>query len=312
MRQIRDGLFWGFFLLHTLTIIAQTKMVSDNDINTSLNSFIEDSNKAMITATPEMIEGYYSDDIYLMPAFQKTLIGKENAMRYHKAFFDRFDIIEYKRKNIEALDLGSQICVLGEFTMKIRLKNGTAVEELNGKYMNIWIKQETNISLLSEIWNYNHHTDITEQLKFDNIPGTILAYQEHLPINSNIRFEIASINHFTEEFIAQRDHTLWAQLYADDAIAFFSYKPMFKDKTTLDKFIKDHVVELPIFEKLDIRNNYINDLGDYVVNYASHIANWRNNEHSGISTGKGIKIWQRAPNGTLKIVRQISTYDYNY
>ncbi|WP_378172521.1 hypothetical protein [Aquimarina sp. SS2-1] len=139
-----------------------------------------------------------------------------------------------------------------------------------------------------------------------------MAYQGHLPVNSNIRFELAALNQFMEEFISQGDHILWSQLYTYDAIALFSYEPMYQDKKLLDSFIKDHVAELPIFEELDIRNNHIDDLGTYIVNYASHIANWRNNEYSGISTGKGIKIWRREPNGSLKIVRQIATYDYNY
>ncbi|MBW1297747.1 DUF4440 domain-containing protein [Aquimarina litoralis] len=313
MRLIKMILFYVFLAsINFQDITAKTLSIKNISIETKLTQFINDYNKGMQTANAEIIVQHYDKEMYLMPAFQKTLLGKDNALIYHKAFFDRFEIIAYERKNFETLDLGPQLCVLGEFKMKVRLKEGTKVEELNGKYMNIWKKEKGDVSLISEIWNYNHHTDLTDQLKFDTIPGTVLAYQGHLPINNNIRFEIASINHFTEEFIAHRDHMLWMQLYAEDAIALFSYKPVFKDRNMLDQFIKDHVAELPIFEKLDIRNNYINDLGEYVVNYASHIANWRNNEYSGISTGKGIKIWRRAANGTLKIVRQISTYDYNY
>ena len=313
MRLIQT--FLSFLFLTTIFFQetqANTNLMDEVSIEKQLNEFIRDYNQGMQSSDAEIIVKHYDKEMYLMPAFQKTLLGKENAFLYHKAFFDRFDILAYERENFETLDLGSQLCVLGEFKMKVRLKNENQVVELHGKYMDIWKKEQTDITLISEIWNYNHHTDLTEQLKFNEVPGTVLAYQGHLPINDNIRFEIASINHFTEEFIAHRDHNLWKQLYAKDAIALFSYKPVFKNKNALDQFIKDHVAELPIFEKLDIRNNYINDLGEYVVNYASHIANWRNSEYSGISTGKGIKIWRRAPNGTLKIVRQISTYDYNY
>ena len=291
---------------------ADTIQITDPKIETQLNQYSTDYNQGMQTSTPELIVQHYSEDMYLMPAFQKTLLGKGNALLYHKAFFDRFDIVAYHRADFEILDLGAQLCVLGEFSLKVRLKGQNKVEALNGKYMDIWKKEKDRISLISELWNYNHHTDLTEHLKFDTVPGTVLAYQSHLPIDSNIRFEIASINHFTEEFITQHDHTLWSQLYADNAIALYSYQPVIKDKNTLDHFLKEHTAELPIFEKLDIRNHHIVDLGKYVVNYASHIANWRNNAHSGISTGKGIKIWRRAPNGSLKIACQISTYDYNY
>ncbi|MBQ4821646.1 nuclear transport factor 2 family protein [Aquimarina sp. MMG016] len=293
------------------SVVAQTKSIP-NEIEAYLNKFIVDYNKGIQDADPQLFVKYYDKDIRLMPAFQKTLLGKENATIYHKAFFDRFDILEYKRGQIETLDLGAQLCVLGTFSMKVRLKNSVQIEELKGKYIDIWKKEGESLSLISEIWNYNHHTDLTEHLKFDNVPGTVLAYQGHLPVDNDIRFELAALNQFMEEFISQGDHKIWSQLYANDVIAMFSYKPIYRDKKSLDTFLEAHVAELPIFEKLDIRNDHIDDLGTYVVNYASHIANWRNDEYSGISTGKGIKIWRREPNGSLKIIRQIATYDYNY
>ncbi|WP_298311176.1 hypothetical protein [uncultured Aquimarina sp.] len=315
MRHFRNNfllLLLFLIFLNVQPVIAQTELIATENIEVYLNQFIVDYTKGMQNANDKFFAKYYEKDIRLMPAFQKTLLGKDNASIYHKAFFDRFDILEYKRENIETLDLGSQLAIIGTFEMKVRLKNTEREEELKGKYIDIWRKGEGNPLLISEIWNYDHHTDLTEQLKFDHVPGTVLAFQGHLPVDNNIRFEIASINSFTEEFISHHDHTLWSQIYADDAIALFSYKPIFRDKKSLDVFIKSHVAELPVFEKLDIRNNHIDDLGVYVVNIASHIANWRNTEYSGISTGKGIKIWKRAPNGSLKIFRQISTYDYNY
>ncbi|MFD2561199.1 hypothetical protein [Aquimarina rubra] len=313
MRQTKINVLLPIIILMSIQVVmAQNKSIVKEDLNVFLNKFTNDYIKGMLEVNTEIFTQYYAPDIRLMPAFQKTLLGKENASIYHKAFFDRFEILDYKRENIEILDLDTQLSVLGTFVMKLRLKNSEKVEELQGKYMDIWKKEHNKLSLISEIWNYNHHTDLTEQLKFDNVPGTVLAFQGHLPIDTNVRFEIEAINNFTEEFIAYRDHKLWSQLYANDVIAMFSYKPMYRDKKSLGVFIKKHVEELPIFEKLDIRNNHIDDLGDYVVNYASHIANWRNDSYSGISTGKGIKIWRREPNGSLKIVRQIATYDYNY
>ncbi|WP_299438412.1 nuclear transport factor 2 family protein [uncultured Aquimarina sp.] len=313
MRYIRNIFFCTFLLFVNFpNVIAKTVPINEESINDYMNKFIIDCTKGMLTANPEIIVSYYSEDIRLMPAFQKTLLGKENASIYHKAFFERFNILKYKRENLEILDLGSQFSVLGTFTMKIQLKSTKQIKELKGKYMDIWEKEEGKFSLISEIWNYNHHTDFTEHLKFNNVPGTVLAYQEHLPINNDIRFELAALNRFMEEFISQGDHKLWSQLYTNDVISMFSYKPMYLDKESLDTFLKYHVAELPIFEKLDIRNNHIDDLGTYIVNYASHIANWRNDDYSGISTGKGIKIWRRQSNGSLKIVRQIATYDYNY
>ena len=64
-----------------------------------------------------------------------------------------------------------------------------------------------------------------------------------------------------------------------------------------------------MFEKLDLRTHRIDDLRDYVIEYASGVANWRVGESSGVSLGKNILVWRRESGGTLKIWRAMSMYD---
>ena len=64
-----------------------------------------------------------------------------------------------------------------------------------------------------------------------------------------------------------------------------------------------------MFEKLDIRNDRVDDLNDFVIEYASHIAIVRNGDWSGVFTGKDLAIWRRTKNGSLKIFRHIAMYD---
>ncbi|WP_299256234.1 DUF4440 domain-containing protein [uncultured Aquimarina sp.] len=305
----------NFFLLTLISasiqcVVAQTESITNESIEEAyLNKFIVDYNKGMLSANPEDIVNYYSEDIRLMPAFQKTLLGKENALPYHKAFFDRFDVLEYNRETIETLDLGGQLCVLGIFTIKVKLKASEKVEELKGKYIDIWKKESGKLFLISEIWNYNHHTPLTDDLRFHNLPGVVIAFQPHLPLDTDIRYEIGALDQLLETVIRQHDHISWSMAYDQDGIFLYSYQPVYYGRKELDPFIEKHMKELPIFEKLDVRNDRIDDFGTYVVEYASHIANWRRDDASGISTGKGIRIWKRQPNCSLKIFRQIATYD---
>jgi hypothetical protein len=69
------------------------------------------------------------------------------------------------------------------------------------------------------------------------------------------------------------------------------------------------VQHLPVFEKLDMRNDRIEVTGRYVIECASHVANWRNGESSGVNTGKNIRIWRREPDGALRIFLAIGMYD---
>jgi hypothetical protein len=89
----------------------------------------------------------------------------------------------------------------------------------------------------------------------------------------------------------------------------YSFNPIQKGRKALDEFLETHVNEMPIFEKLDIRNDRIDDLGMFVIEYASHIAVWRNGGSSGVNTGKDLRIWRRETDGSLKILRSMAMYD---
>src|SRR5690606_11346530 len=103
-----------------------------------LNKFRAEYTKSLINKNPELVAGYFSENIRLMPAFQKTIMGKGNTILYHTAFSDRFDTKSYHRNELEILDLGSQVVELGKLSMKIILKSTGKDYELIGKYMNIW------------------------------------------------------------------------------------------------------------------------------------------------------------------------------
>ena len=45
------------------------------------------------------------------------------------------------------------------------------------------------------------------------------------------------------------------------------------------------------------------------MEYASHVANRRSGDHSGVNTGKNLKIWRREADGSLKIFRSIDMYE---
>ncbi|MEJ0057865.1 MAG: hypothetical protein WDN75_20785 [Bacteroidota bacterium] len=112
-----------------------------------------------------------------------------------------------------------------------------------------------------------------------------------------------------EIVIPQGDAKMWSQFYADDASWLYTGNSIVQGRKSLDDFFEKHVKELPIFEKLDVRNDRIDDLGNYVVEYASHIAIIRNGDFSGVFTGKDLVVWRREPKGPLKIFRHIAMYD---
>lgn len=311
MSQIKPLFLLVVLIFTNITYtFPQSTVKADEKTITYLKKFRSDYIKGVMDKKPEVIHAYYAENIRLMTEFQKTVMGKANVLLYHKTFQARFDVTSYARTEIEIFDLGSMVVEHGLFEMKMKSKNTGKEHEAKGKYQNIWEKAGNDkLVLITEGWNYNHQPEIEQQLRFDDIPAVDVAIQAHVPVNSHVSFELAALNRLMEATISQHDGKLWSQFYSDNAILFAQRHSLYDGRKAIDDYIEMHVKELPVFEKLDIRNDRIDVLGEYVIEYASHIATWRSGEYSGVGLGKDLRIWRREKNGSLKIFRHIGMYD---
>jgi hypothetical protein len=146
-------------------------------------------------------------------------------------------------------------------------------------------------------------------LKFGEVPGIHAALLPNVHVNNNLSFELNALNRLLDETVTQHDGNIWSQYYADDAMLIPGYHLPRRGRKEIDEYIQMHVKELPVFEELDIRNDRIDNLGAFVVEYASHIASWRNGNSSGVGLGKNIRIWRREPDHSLKVFRSMGMYD---
>lgn len=295
--------------INALPASAQTHTPPDAKRMAYLKQFRSDYIKSRYNKKAELVQSYYANTIRLMPEFQKTIIGKENMLAYDNAFSTRFELSDYTRTENEIIDLGTQIIEIGSFTGKLTLRETHQSEEVKGKYIDIWIKEKESLTLITQAWNYDHALPWEDRLKFVDVTYTDVALQAHVPINNPVSFELAALNRLMEKTISEQDEKIWLQFYADDGSFMYSRTPVVKGKKELNTFLQYHVKELPVFEKLDVRNDRIDDLGNYVIEYASHIAIIRNGDFSGVFTGKDLAIWRRESNGSLKIFRHIGMYD---
>ncbi|WP_338876457.1 nuclear transport factor 2 family protein [Spirosoma sp. SC4-14] len=275
-----------------------------------LKQYRADYVNSLLNAQTERLPDYWTDGIRLMTESQRTMIGAKPVLTYYNAFLNRFTVKSYTRTELEILDLGKQVAEYGQFSLTIAQKTSGKQYNLKGNYQTIWEKQDnTKLAVITEGWNYDHWLDLADLLRFPQIPVVDVALQAHLPVNSPIRFELAALNRLMEKTIAEHDAKLWMQFYSDESILFAQHHSFYKGRKEIDAYIEMHTKELPIFEKLDVRNDRIDDLGPFVIEYASHIANWRNGESSGIGLGKDLRIWRREANGSLKIFRHMGMYD---
>jgi len=287
-----------------------TSAFREAHLEAHLERFRGDYARAVLGGSPDPILGYYAEDVRLMPEFQKTVLSRDHAAAYHRAFAGRFAVGAYRRAATEALDLGPRVVEHGVFTVQLTERATGRAHELRGKYQDIWARRpDGGLSLVTQAWNYDHPTALDQQLRFPAVPSVDVALQPHVPINSAISFELAALNRLAEVTITQHDARIWAQFYAADAALRYSRHPVYAGRAAIDAFLAAHVRGLAVFEQLAIRTDRIDDLGRYVVEYASHIAVVRFGEGSAVVTGKNTVIWRREPGGALKVFRGMAMYD---
>jgi len=279
------------------------------DIRIQLDQFRRDFVQCQSDHKFERLQNYYDDDLRFMPEFQKTVMGKKNADLYNQAFAKHFDIRNYERRDTEVIDLGERVVEIGFFTATLSPKNKQPIA-MRGKYLDLWKKRNGELSLITQAWNYDLSLPWESEFQLDEVPSENVALRAHVPVKDNISFEITAINSLMENTISQHDGKIWSLVYSDDGSFLYSRTAPIVGRAALDSFLKEHAGGTVVFERLAIRNDRIDDLGKYVIGYASHVAVVRGDNFSGVTTGKDLAIWRREPSGPLKVFRHIAMYDW--
>jgi ketosteroid isomerase-like protein len=307
--RLAAGLIAVFGTLPAAVAESKTPAVAQAHLD-RLDRFRTDHPQSLVNATPGRTLEQCAESVRLMPAYQWTVLGKANASAYYRAFLDRFQVREFRRELGETADFGGQVGEYGRFTQQLTRKSSGREYALVGKYLDLWEKTaDGGLRLITQVWSYDEPLEFGDELRFAEVPAVQMAFQAHVPVKGGISFELAALNKLHEVAISQHDGAVWSQFFADDAVLIPTYTPARRGRQAIDDYVNAHVQHLPVFEKLDIRNDRIDDLGDYVIEYATHVANWRHGDASGVNTGKNIRIWRREPSGALRFFWQMGNYD---
>jgi ketosteroid isomerase-like protein len=278
--------------------------------NESLATYRAGHVQAVLAESVDRVMGPHAENVRLIPPYHGTVFGRANVRAYYAAFFARFEVRKYQREVVKVFDLGPRLVEIGRLTMALTLPNDPRVHEIRGSYMDIWEQAgDKPTNLITHFWNTDKYPEIGSELKFASVPNVRTALEAHVPIKDHLSFELAALNKLHEVAITQGDDKVWAQFFSDDAVLLATHHGLVQGKPAIEAYLAGHVKEMPIFEKLDIRNDAIDVAGRYIIEYASHVANWRNGDSSGVNTGKNIRLWRREPGGSLKMFCGIGTYD---
>lgn len=297
------------FLFAIISTIASVSYAQTGAVESSLKDFRSAYTSGLIKGDLSPLPKFFDDDVRLMPEVNMTVKGKQNVKLYYEAFSKRFAVSEFTRTPSETIDLGDFVVEWGLFEQHLSLRSSGARLDLRGKYMDIWTKKPGRLMLISQAWNYSHNVEQQDLLRLNDVPVTNVALASHVPINSNITFELAGLNELMESIIIQHDAPRWKMFYTDDGNFLYSRSPVYQGRKEIDTFLDDHVQGLPVFEKLDIRADRVEVSGQYIIEFASHTAFVRGTDWSGVGTGKDVRIWRRGADCSLKIFRHIGMYD---
>lgn len=275
-----------------------------------LQSYRERQVAAMRSGDASFVAPAAAGDIRLMTEAQPTVIGAANASAYFRALFSRWSVADYARTPAGDYSLGSHLVEVGRFAARLTRKADGAAWSGNGKYLELWTRRADGTpALAASIWNYDTVPPDGDSMRFAEVPATRTALVRRAPVDSDVTFELAALGRLLESAVTAHDDVLWSRFYDDQALLLPNNGPWCGGKGAIDAYLADHCRQLPVFEKLDIRNDHVVPDGDFVFEFASHVASWRAGDSSGVSTGKNLRIWRREPDHALKIIFQISAYD---
>jgi ketosteroid isomerase-like protein len=298
-----------FSILLTHPVLAQEAPVSSGH-RSWLDSYRSAYSQAVLEETVDPLVTRLSEDVRLMPPYHASVFGRNNARAYYAAFLERFDVRQYQRVEVKTFDLGLRLMEVGRFTMSLTARGDARLHQISGSYMDIWeVAAGKPSTLLTQVWNTDSYPAIANDLRFSDVPGVRTAFEARVPVKDSLSFELAALNKLHEVAITQADAKVWSLFFADDAVLLANHHGLVQGRAAIDEHFGAYVKQLPIFEKLDIRNDAIDPAGRFIIEYASHVANWRNGDSSGVNTGKNIRVWRREPGGSLRTICGIGNYD---
>jgi S-formylglutathione hydrolase FrmB/ketosteroid isomerase-like protein len=265
--------------------------------------------EAMIAGDPDALARLYRADAMSMPEYQPALYGTAQIAAYHRAIGERRRVTGYVPVTSEIFDLGTSVVEIGTFTISWSVAGG-AVEEERGKYIHVWgVEGDGGLRLKSDVRGY-----------FRALPDPA-AFFVAMPEGRPPSFGpgdpgLAQLLRARNDrnAVAVRTHDVEAKIadYAEDAVIM-----PFADtnKTGIVEIIPylttyTNAGRAATFDSVRVWNVGFESSGAYVLEYPKFRVGWRTADASGVVKGGGLRLWRRRANGSLELLRQIGTHDY--
>jgi ketosteroid isomerase-like protein len=156
----------------------------------------------------------YEENAICMPEYQATLDGRNEIESYYREMFKRQRIKTIHRSPQEFIHFENTIVVIGTYIREYRIPSVDSSINLQGKYCHVWSLQAGARRIKAETFGYFHPVDHPEAL--------IISKNQQQPDEGDIQievpFELKAYNALMEKGVRERNATLRADFFTDDAV----------------------------------------------------------------------------------------------
>ncbi len=253
---------------------------------------------------------HYDPDAVSMPEYQLTLEGRDEIRNFYREIFARQKIKSFERVPREYIHLGSLIVEIGTLKKEYSDSTNDSVQVLRGKYWYVWKrKPDTGYKISGESFGFFHPVLHPERMV---VPGSKPQPDEsHLRPRKEIPFELKAYNALMEKGVRTRDGVLRSGFFTDDG----SFNPFADTTVTGMAEIKPYLIAYSSrgTVRIDSIMCYTYDFeqeGDLILEYDMFKVRWSVPDFSGRTEGKGIRIWKRQADHSLRLFREIGTHNH--
>ncbi len=271
-----------------------TRQLTDAEIADDLETFLE----------------HYNPDAVSMPEYQLTLEGQDEIGNFYREIFARQKIRSFERVPREYIHLDSMIVEIGTFKKEYSDSTNDSVQILRGKYWYVWKrKSDTGYKISGESFGFFHHVPHPERMVV--LGSKTQPDESRLQPKKEIPFELKAYNALMEKGVRTRDGVLRSGFFTGDG----SFNPFADTTVTGMAEIKPYLIAYSSrgTVRIDSIMCYTYDFeqeGDLILEYDMFKVKWSVPDFSGRTEGKGIRIWKRQADHSLRLFREIGTHNH--
>jgi ketosteroid isomerase-like protein len=290
------------FAVFFLSCSTNEQSVTKDELQLQLEKAEKQRLQAERNADLETFIGFYDPHAIVMPEYQPPISGMKGVRGYFSEVFKRIVVRDSELTISEVLDFDSTLVEFGTFVKHCSIADSGFT--LQGKYCNVWSRQSNgNLKIKGECFGYFHPVD--NPLPFVvNVQGDLTARAGH-------SFELKAYNALMEKGVKTRDGSVRADFFTDDGV----FYPFADSAVVGMKSLRPYLIEYSggnvTIDSISCYTLHHEQLKDAVLEYDAFHVVWEVPGVKGKTEGKGIRIWKRMPDLSLRLYREIGTHNYH-